>query len=64
MVTAVTYLSDQILNRHFSTDAFEREYIQAYGQLSPRDIAKMRKFDRPPNKSVHWCRKMFTELEL
>ncbi len=48
----------------FVTDAFDREYKAAFGQLGHRDLARLRVYDRPPNHAITWCRRIFSELEL
>ena len=45
-------------------DAFDREYKSAIAQLSPFDIYKLQKDDRPPNKTVAYCRKVFGDMEI
>lgn len=48
----------------FSTDAFDREYRQAFNKLSHMEIKRTQRDDRPRKTRIIWCRKVFGELEV
>lgn len=43
----------------WSAEAFDREYIQAYGQLSAEQLKALHHIDQPPSPSVQACLKSF-----
>lgn len=42
-----------------SAEAYDREYIQAYGQLSAEQLKALHRIDQPPSPSVQACLKSF-----
>ncbi|KAL0970341.1 hypothetical protein UPYG_G00240660 [Umbra pygmaea] len=56
----ILYLSLVSLGReNIDIEAFDREYRQAYDQLSPEQLKALHKIDRPPNSNIQWCLKCF-----
>ncbi|KAJ8008216.1 hypothetical protein DPEC_G00102500 [Dallia pectoralis] len=56
----ILYLSLVALGReNIDIEAFDREYRQAYDQLSQEQLKALHKMDRPPNGNVQWCLKCF-----
>ncbi|XP_013393388.1 C-myc promoter-binding protein [Lingula anatina] len=65
MYREICFLSFSACGReNIDHDAFDREYKLAFRKLTPKDISRLQTDDRPPNASVIWCRKMFSELEI
>ncbi|KAJ3585440.1 hypothetical protein NHX12_014159, partial [Muraenolepis orangiensis] len=44
---------------NIDVEAFDREYRQAYDELSPDKLKTLRNFDRPPSLTAQWCLKCF-----
>ncbi|XP_059210631.1 DENN domain-containing protein 4C isoform X2 [Centropristis striata] len=44
---------------NIDVEAFDREYRQAYDQLSTEQLKSLHRIDRPPIPSVQWCLKCF-----
>lgn len=40
-------------------EAFDREYRQAYDELSAEQLKSLHRIDRPPTPSIQWCLKCF-----
>uniref|UniRef100_A0A6Q2XQK0 DENN/MADD domain containing 4C n=1 Tax=Esox lucius TaxID=8010 RepID=A0A6Q2XQK0_ESOLU len=56
----ILFLSLVALGReNIDIEAFDREYRQAYDQLSQEQLKALHKMDRPPNLNVQWCLKCF-----
>uniref|UniRef100_A0A8C7YX13 DENN/MADD domain containing 4C n=1 Tax=Oryzias sinensis TaxID=183150 RepID=A0A8C7YX13_9TELE len=56
----IMFLSLVALGReNIDIEAFDREYRQAYEQLSPEQLKSLKTIDQPPNSSVQWCLKCF-----
>uniref|UniRef100_A0A3P9J955 DENN/MADD domain containing 4C n=1 Tax=Oryzias latipes TaxID=8090 RepID=A0A3P9J955_ORYLA len=56
----IMFLSLVALGReNIDIEAFDREYRQAYEQLSPEQLKSLKTIDQPPNPSVQWCLKCF-----
>uniref|UniRef100_A0A669BZN5 DENN domain containing 4C n=1 Tax=Oreochromis niloticus TaxID=8128 RepID=A0A669BZN5_ORENI len=56
----ILFLSLVALGRE-NIDAFDREYHNAYKQLSAEQLKSLHCIDRPPTPSVQWCLKCFGE---
>lgn len=48
----------------FLTDAFDREYKMAFSRLSPGEMKRLQRDDKPRPTAVQCCRRVFLELEL
>uniref|UniRef100_A0A3B3VHT7 DENN domain containing 4C n=1 Tax=Poecilia latipinna TaxID=48699 RepID=A0A3B3VHT7_9TELE len=56
----ILFLSLVALGReNIDIEAFDREYRQAYDQLSPEQLKSLHRMDRPPSASVQSCLKCF-----
>uniref|UniRef100_A0A8C7SAG1 UDENN domain-containing protein n=1 Tax=Oncorhynchus mykiss TaxID=8022 RepID=A0A8C7SAG1_ONCMY len=44
---------------NIDVEAFDREYRQAFDDLSTEQLKALHKIDRPPNSNVQWCLKCF-----
>uniref|UniRef100_A0A8C5I6R7 DENN/MADD domain containing 4C n=1 Tax=Gouania willdenowi TaxID=441366 RepID=A0A8C5I6R7_GOUWI len=56
----VLFLSLVALGReNIDVEAFDREYIAAYDQLSAEQLKPLQRFDRPPTANVQMCLKCF-----
>uniref|UniRef100_M4A230 DENN domain containing 4C n=1 Tax=Xiphophorus maculatus TaxID=8083 RepID=M4A230_XIPMA len=56
----ILFLSLVALGReNIDIEAFDREYRQAYDQLSPEQLKSLHRMDRPPSASIQWCLKCF-----
>uniref|UniRef100_UPI0037E79AB4 DENN domain-containing protein 4C isoform X2 n=1 Tax=Semicossyphus pulcher TaxID=241346 RepID=UPI0037E79AB4 len=44
---------------NIDVEAFDREYRQAYDELSAEQLKSLNRIDRPPTPSVQWCLKGF-----
>ncbi|XP_076144653.1 DENN domain-containing protein 4C isoform X2 [Alosa pseudoharengus] len=56
----ILFLSLVSLGReNIDVEAFDREYRQAFDELSAEQQKALSPMDRPPNKSVQWCLKTF-----
>ncbi|XP_015229333.1 PREDICTED: DENN domain-containing protein 4C isoform X1 [Cyprinodon variegatus] len=56
----ILFLSLVALGReNIDIEAFDREYRQAYDQLSPEQLKSLHRMDRPPSSSIQWCLKCF-----
>lgn len=42
-----------------STEAYDREYQQAFERLNPEQLKVLSSLDRPPSSSIQWCLKCF-----
>uniref|UniRef100_I3K700 DENN domain containing 4C n=1 Tax=Oreochromis niloticus TaxID=8128 RepID=I3K700_ORENI len=58
----ILFLSLVALGReNIDVEAFDREYHNAYKQLSAEQLKSLHCIDRPPTPSVQWCLKCFGE---
>ncbi|XP_039465391.1 DENN domain-containing protein 4C [Oreochromis aureus] len=56
----ILFLSLVALGReNIDVEAFDREYHNAYNQLSAEQLKSLHCIDRPPTPSVQWCLKCF-----
>ncbi|KAL4641559.1 DENN domain-containing protein 4C-like isoform X1 [Arapaima gigas] len=56
----VLFLSLVALGReNIDIEAFDREYQEAFNELSPEQLKALSRIDRPPSTSVQWCLKCF-----
>ncbi|KAJ8271275.1 hypothetical protein COCON_G00101340 [Conger conger] len=56
----ILFLSLVALGREYiDIEAFDREYREAFEELSPEEREVLSPIDRPPSPSVQWCRKCF-----
>ncbi|XP_031441222.1 DENN domain-containing protein 4C [Clupea harengus] len=56
----ILFLAQVALGReNIDVEAFDREYKQAFEELSPEQQKALSTMDRPPGKSVQWCLKTF-----
>lgn len=56
----ILFLSLVALGReNIDVEAFDREYRQAYDELSTEQLKSLHRMDRPPSASVQWCLKCF-----
>ncbi|XP_047433412.1 DENN domain-containing protein 4C isoform X2 [Mugil cephalus] len=56
----ILFLSLVALGReNIDVEAFDREYRQAYDELSAEQLKSLHRMDRPPTPSVQWCLKCF-----
>uniref|UniRef100_A0A1A8PGU3 DENN/MADD domain containing 4C n=2 Tax=Nothobranchius TaxID=28779 RepID=A0A1A8PGU3_9TELE len=56
----ILFLSLVALGReNIDVEAFDREYRQAYDELSPEQLKSLQRIDRPPTSSIQWCLKCF-----
>ncbi|KAM7377430.1 hypothetical protein PAMA_013964 [Pampus argenteus] len=56
----ILFLSLVALGReNIDVEAFDREYHQAYNELSAEQLKSLHRIDRPPNPSMQWCLKYF-----
>lgn len=56
----ILFLSLVALGReNIDIEAFDREYRQAYDELSQEQLKSLHRMDRPPSASVQWCLKCF-----
>ena len=46
------------------SDAFDREYRLAFTRLSPGELKRLQRDDRPRSDSVMWCRKVYSDLDI
>ena len=45
-------------------DAFDNEYRSAYANLKPKIQQLLKSFDKWPNNTSVWCRRLFSPLYL
>uniref|UniRef100_A0A8C5AK66 DENN domain-containing protein 4C n=1 Tax=Gadus morhua TaxID=8049 RepID=A0A8C5AK66_GADMO len=56
----ILFLSLVALGReNIDVEAFDKEYRQAYDNLSPEKLKTLRAFDQPPGAKAQWCLKCF-----
>ncbi|KPP65458.1 DENN domain-containing protein 4C-like [Scleropages formosus] len=56
----VLFLSLVALGReNIDIEAFDREYQEAFKELSPEQLKALSQIDRPPSSSIQWCLKTF-----
>ncbi|XP_047241644.1 DENN domain-containing protein 4C isoform X2 [Girardinichthys multiradiatus] len=56
----ILFLSLVALGReNIDIEAFDREYRQAYDQLSQEQLGFLHRMDHPPSPSIQWCLKCF-----
>ncbi|XP_048825979.1 DENN domain-containing protein 4C-like [Brienomyrus brachyistius] len=56
----ILFLSLVALGReNIDIEAFDREYQQAFEELSPEQLKALSRIDHPPHSSIQWCLKWF-----
>ncbi|XP_072232803.1 DENN domain-containing protein 4C isoform X1 [Leuresthes tenuis] len=56
----ILFLSLVALGRdNIDVEAFDREYRQAYDELSAEQLKSLHRIDHPPTPSIQWCLKCF-----
>ncbi|XP_029026612.1 DENN domain-containing protein 4C isoform X2 [Betta splendens] len=56
----ILFLSLVALGReNIDVEAFDREYLSAYGELSAEQLKSLQRLDKPPTASVQWCLRCF-----
>lgn len=46
------------------SDAFDREYKAAFNRLTPAEVKRLQRDDKPRSLAVQCCRKAFSDLEM
>ncbi|XP_053405869.1 C-myc promoter-binding protein-like isoform X2 [Mercenaria mercenaria] len=49
---------------NIDNDAFDREYKMAFSRLSPGELKRLQRDDKPRSPAVQCCRRVFLELQL
>ncbi|WAR00946.1 MYCPP-like protein [Mya arenaria] len=65
MYRDITYLAFKACGRdNIDNEAFDREYKMAFSRLSPGEMKRLQRDDKPRSPLVQACRKVFSELDL